>query len=63
VPATPLKPAQPHPLGTITWSGDGQAGGEASHRSGRHVVWSNGAVTREGSRVRWTSNGGTAHPS
>jgi hypothetical protein len=63
VAATRRAPAQPQPLGTIEWSGESQAGGAASHRTGRHVVWSNGAVTREGNgRVRWISNGGTARP-
>ncbi|MEJ8838021.1 lytic transglycosylase domain-containing protein [Ramlibacter sp. AN1133] len=47
----------PRALGTIEWSG---AGSDADgRRAGRHVVWSNGTVTREsGGRVRWTS--GTA---
>lgn len=44
------KPSAPQPLGTIAWSGN-----DASDaRTGRHVVWSNGAVTREGGRVQWT---------
>ena len=25
-------------------------------RTGKHVVWSNGTVTRDSGRVRWTSN-------
>jgi hypothetical protein len=48
------KPAAPQPLGYIAWSGsDADAG---SRRTGKHVVWSNGAVTREaGGRVHWSS--------
>jgi hypothetical protein len=44
----------PRALGTIEWSGGGSdADGQ---RAGKHVVWSNGSVTREsGGRVRWTS--------
>ena len=45
------KPSAPQPLGTITWSGT-----DASDaRTGKHVVWSNGAVTRDGGRVHWTT--------
>jgi hypothetical protein len=52
------RPAAPHPVGTIEWSG---AGSDADgRRSGKHVVWSNGTVTREGGRVRWTSSGPAA---
>ena len=40
----------PHPVGTITWSGRG------SH-AGTHVVWSNGAVTREGGRTHGNNRG------
>lgn len=51
--AAAAKPAVPMQLGTIEWSG---AGSDADgRRSGRHVVWSDGSVTREGGRVRWTS--------
>jgi hypothetical protein len=50
VPARHAAHAAPHPVGTIAWSGRG-------NRSGTHVVWSNGAVTREGARVHWSSNG------
>ena len=42
--------AVPHPVGTITWSGRG-------NRSGTHVVWSNGTVTRDGGRVHSSSSG------
>jgi hypothetical protein len=42
--------AAPHPVGTIEWA--------SGPRAGRHVVWSNGSITRESNgRVRWTSNG------
>jgi hypothetical protein len=48
------RPAAPQPLGTIAWSGSEADPG--SRRSGRHVVWSDGSVTREGGgRVRWSS--------
>ena len=44
----------PRPLGTIEWSGSGNDAD--GRRAGKHVVWSNGTVTREaGGRVRWTS--------
>jgi hypothetical protein len=45
----------PRVVGTIEWSGGGSdADGQ---RSGKHVVWSNGTVSREsGGRVRWTSS-------
>jgi hypothetical protein len=49
------KAAAPHPVGTIEWSGSGSDADGS--RAGKHVVWSNGTVTREaGGRVRWTSN-------
>jgi hypothetical protein len=46
--------AKARPLGTIEWSGGGtDADGK---RAGKHVVWSNGSVTREvNGRVRWSS--------
>ena len=52
-PARAARPATPQPLGTITWSGSG--GGAPDARAGTHVVWSDGAVTRDGGRVRWSS--------
>jgi hypothetical protein len=51
--------ANPRALGTIEWSGGGTDAD--AQRAGKHVVWSNGTVTREeGGRVRWTS--GTPTP-
>jgi len=48
------RPAAPRVVGTIEWSGGGSD--SDSRRAGKHVVWSNGSVTREpGGRVRWTS--------
>jgi len=47
--------APPRVVGTIEWSGGGSDAD--GHRAGKHVVWSNGTVTREaGGRVRWTSS-------
>jgi hypothetical protein len=46
--------AKPRVVGTIEWSGGGSDAD--GRRAGRHTVWSNGTVTREGGRVRWTSN-------
>jgi hypothetical protein len=48
------KPAIPQPVGTIEWSGSGTDAD--ARRAGKHTVWSNGTVTREGGRVRWTSS-------
>jgi hypothetical protein len=48
-------PAVPRPLGTISWSGSGSDAEGGSRRAGTHVVWSNGAVTRDGGRVHWSS--------
>ncbi|GAB3649609.1 lytic transglycosylase domain-containing protein [Ramlibacter alkalitolerans] len=48
-------PEAPSVVGTIEWSGSGSDAD--GRRSGKHVVWSNGSVTREsGGRVRWTSS-------
>jgi hypothetical protein len=48
-PQRPARRAAPHPVGTIEWA--------SGPHAGRHVVWSNGSVTREpNGRVRWTSN-------
>ncbi|HET8748231.1 MAG TPA: lytic transglycosylase domain-containing protein [Ramlibacter sp.] len=45
----------PRAVGTIEWSGGGSDAD--GRRAGKHVVWSNGSVTREaGGRVRWTSS-------
>ena len=46
--------AKPRVVGTIEWSGGGSDAD--GRRAGRHTVWSNGTVTREGGRVRWTSD-------
>jgi len=44
----------PRVVGTIEWSGGGSDAD--ARRAGKHVVWSNGTVSREaGGRVRWTS--------
>jgi len=48
-------PAVPHALGTISWSGQGGDAEAGERRAGTHVVWSDGAVTREGGRVHWSS--------
>jgi hypothetical protein len=54
VAAVRARPAAPQPLGYIAWSGSDA--GASSRRSGKHVVWSNGAVTRDtDGRVHWTS--------
>ena len=49
-------PAVPHALGTISWSGKGGDAEAGERRAGTHVVWSDGAVTRQGGRVHWTSS-------
>lgn len=47
--AAAKRSSAPHPVGTIEWA--------SGPRAGRHVVWSNGSITRESNgRVRWTSN-------
>lgn len=49
------RPAAPHPVGTIEWSGSGSDAD--GRRAGKYAVWSNGTVTRDtGGRVRWTSS-------
>lgn len=54
VAAVRARPAAPQPLGYIAWSGSDA--GASSRRSGKHVVWSNGAVTRDtDGRVHWSS--------